>query len=255
MMNVLGFFSSHLVGLMLRIRIVNEEKSKIIFYSGTIISYSKLYFFCTAGHIVKELMELQKDTSVKIELSRWVDIFGNAVIDNNSIPTDLTSAFKAYIDDRNSKMDVGLIQLHANHARMMSKNGIIPFSYDEIVKGAPIRFEKLYIVGFPSRDVSYNELEGSVSVKPTLIPAIDLSRSPDASPNRLCGKIIEIPDGFDIDGMSGGPIIGVYKDNEGLKYWLAGIQASWINRKREIFGTRAVNAIGFIEKIIFDQGL
>jgi hypothetical protein len=59
--------------------------------------------------------------------------------------------------------------------------------------------------------------------------------------------------GRDIRGMSGGPIIGVLRDDFGLRYWVIGIQSGWVDTRRVIAASYLQQFLQFVGEAIDDK--
>lgn len=115
------------------------------------------------------------------------------------------------------------------------------------------------MIGLPQNliETSIKERQGNRHIEAFMRPmTIDIEKLDQAPANitetpypRFMGKI---GDGFDdIEGMSGGPILGFSK--KGDKYWIVAIQSSWLSESKIVFGCPIPVIAAFVEKMISDS--
>jgi hypothetical protein len=248
----------HLVCLGIRYALLDDkghrtdDKEYFIAYSGFVMCIDNVWFILTAGHILKE--ELDDNLArKKIELSscRIVDYFGKDAKVHYPTPFPYEDAPKAYIDDKELGLDIGLIFLRDFFREGMISNGIIPITEENWVHQHKVEFEAHGVLGFPkelvdrhTKPVSTGEPMNSV-VAPVLIP-LERITDPTAIPSSVeipasrypwfLGRLTpaEVPN---IKGMSGGPILGFRGTPDGgLESWVVAVQSCWYEESRIIRG-------------------
>src|SRR5260370_32170456 len=182
-----------------------------------------MWFFVTAGHVLRDIDEGTKNKKISITSCCFADYFGLGAKVRIPTPFAYESAVKGYIDDKAIGLDIGLIYLPPLYREGFKKNSIIPISEVDWIHQHKIEFKKYYILGFPKEIVDQQtptaprgqKITGNV--RPMLIPVRSISDAKEIPPNVhtpkseldwFVGKI-ESSNVRSIEGMSGGPIIGL----------------------------------------------
>lgn len=232
------FFCRHLVVLTTAYQIVNENgdpqgTSEVLMYSGCILSIKNKWLFLTAGHILKDIEGYLNNKRIKLSNWRILDNFGPDPVSNKSIPFDFINCEKCYIDE--GGLDFGIIILHDHYRRLLEANGIVPISEDNWLYQSNIKFDRFCMLGLPTKFIKSAVVDTQnlwVDYAPTVIGIKNIHEVLSESKYpRLKGEIDEKCALDDIDGMSGGPILGFTKG----RYWIIGIQSSWLESKKIIF--------------------
>lgn len=210
--------------------------------SAFILESRDVWCLVTAGHVIDEIEAERKQGIEQVNFRLW-DGWGHDARFRDYIPFDYNEApkIRMYQDG----LDYGLIPLRALHVSALQANGVVPIGASHYAADWPIEFAGYAMIGTPGTTVSLEHRGGrstqfnhSVSVIPlekVLNPPAELIQ---AAP-RFYGKILVPEDsddwqaiGKDISGMSGGPVIGVRRGQEGLKYWVVGVQSGWLESSR-----------------------
>ena len=256
--NTISFFCRHLVSLAGSYQPLDSSGEAIgeagfFSFSGFVLSVRDTWHLVTAGHILKDLDKKTQNKEVKLTGCLLIDNFGLNVVSHTPIPFDYDNSSRYYIDDKADGLDFGLIALRPYYRRLLEVNGIVPVSEENWIYQPSIKFEHYIMLGLPtqfiSRDIRENEITTSIS--PTMIGVTKLEDPPQDLPQttfrRLVAKINAPLLVNDIDGMSGGPILGFSKEKGGLMYWIVAIQSSWIPQKKIIFGCPVPVFAGLVE--------
>lgn len=248
--DVVRFLCRHLVSLSGWYQTVNSDgaslgEDKFFSYSGFIISYQGAWNFVTAGHILEDLEQKIQNKNIKVREFMLVDKFGPDATSPYSIPFDYANAPKIYINNKEEGLDFGLVILRANYCDLLKKNGIVSV-LEENWKTIPDELADNYVMlGLPQQliktmavtDNGNTRMAGSVA--PAAVGIERLYEIPDGVSitkyPRFIGKLAD--KGYvleNIDGMSGGPIIGFSK--EWNRYWIVAVQSSWLSERRINFG-------------------
>ena len=248
--DLVRFFCRHLVGLAGWYQVLDSDGNQLgeyrfFSYSGFVIAIQGTWNFVTAGHILEKLEKGIKSGNIKIRECMLVDKFGPDAASPYSIPFDYAHAPKMFINDDEAGLDFGLVILRQNYCDLLKANGIAPV-LEKDWKSIPDEFADSYVMlGLPQQFIqtmAVNENGGTRmagSVAPAAIGIKKLDAIPDnVKPTKLprfIGKLAD--DGYlieDIDGMSGGPILGFNKEMN--RYWIIAIQSSWLKESRINFG-------------------
>jgi hypothetical protein len=212
-------------------------------FTGFVISVGSQWIWVTAGHCLKQLDDLfyQRKPFYDIKLCPCWSKNGQPEI---RLPLRLPD----FISDLEDGIDYGHIFLDAKQKALLESDGIIPFdesrwklrarAYDgfEII-GVP---GKLWNTSVTSKSDGVAHVEHSVGI--TLAPVIaEPSPPPEVITkyHQFYGILKDENDDGTLDeralekmdGMSGGPIMGVGRDDSGkLSYWPVAIQSSLVTK-------------------------
>ncbi len=244
------FFCRHLVSLSGWYQIMNSDgvpsgEDKFFSYSGFIISIQGVWNFVTAGHILEDLEQKISSKNIKVREVMLVDKFGPNAVSQYSIPFDYTHAPKLFMNDEEEGLDFGLVILRPNYCDLLKANSIVPV-LEENWKSIPDEFANNYVMlGLPQQFIQTMAIRDNgskrmaASVAPAAVGIKRLYQIPEGVSAtkfpRFIGKLAD--SGYvleDIDGMSGGPIIGFSQDWH--RYWIIAIQSSWLRQRRINFG-------------------
>lgn len=244
---VVRFFCRHLVSLSVWYQWVGTDNIPFgdlhfASYSGFVISIRGVWNFVTAGHILEDLERNIENKSIKIKNCVLVDKFGPDAVSQFSIPFEYNNAPKFFVNEKDAGLDFGLIILTAHYCDLLKANGVVPI-LEKDWKNIPDELqEKHVMLGLPrclikTKTAGKNEdMKLVSSVSPA---AIGVERIYDKTLEKdypqFVGRLHQA--GYtieNIDGMSGGPIIGFSKD--WTRYWVVAIQSSWLPESRITFG-------------------
>ncbi|MGO9600139.1 MAG: hypothetical protein ACLP7Q_19295 [Isosphaeraceae bacterium] len=249
---MVGYFSKNLVGIAATQIYGDPPQENTFFIAGCIISIKQRWFFVTAGHCIEELEAAFQHT--RIERVRLVDYSGTQSIDKHPIPFDYKNSLRRYAHESNGA-DYGFIYLAPYYCRLLQANGVK--AHDEVqLFRQPDEFETARMLGFPSALVRKQD-PSTYLFSASMIPLTILKETPEQvvkdSPSNMSDNDRKFRDAMfyatilrdlllpknedgedDIKGMSGGPILGFKRTEEGVKYWVAAIQCSWYSDSRLI---------------------
>jgi hypothetical protein len=190
------------------------------------------------------------DPRVRIGGQCLLDGWSLGAIDNHPIPFDLANARRFHMNNDQAGLDYGFIAIDQHSRRLLEANQIRAVEEVHWRNQHLVDFTHFGVLGIPRERVTSNERmvggEAHVSstADPFYIPVTwveDLSvlpeeLRPETTFPRFVGRIPNQLPIRDMNGMSGGPILG-YQDREGVtQYWVVAIQSSWNERHRVIFG-------------------
>jgi|GEM_PF-1752621 len=248
--NLFLHFCRHLVALCITFQSLNDEKvpiSELKFdaFPGIIINIRGIFYFLTAGHILKNLDTELSNDKVLIHNSVLADTFGPGTISPHPIPFDFSNEPKFYIFDKEDGLDFGLIMLRSYYVDLLDKHGIAAIFEQNWIHQSRIDFDDYAMLGLPDEFISAvfkradQHLSTLGSVSPTLIqvqkPAVPPENLKETKFNRFIGQLKSDMPLWSIVGMSGGPIFGI---NHGPpeRYWIVAIQSVWLETRKIIFG-------------------
>jgi hypothetical protein len=257
------FFSRHLVSLSGWYQAtspneVEDGQLQFFSYSGFIISFNGLWCFATAGHILENLEGHLKEETIRVVRYSLLDDFGPDVISHDPIPFDYGRAPKYYIYNEDAGLDFALIGLGPYYQGLLQANGIKAISHENWANQHEVDFGKHMMIGLPQKAIesstwkSQDKVHFEAFVRPMTIDIEKLNELPEGTREtrypRFIGKINGDLPIDDIDGMSGGPILGFSKEAD--KYWIVAIQSSWLSESKIVFGCPIIIIADFVEKMV-----
>lgn len=204
-------------------------------YTGTVFEILGKWCIATAGHCLKNLEKASNHPKILIETQVLADYFGPRATSETPLPfKPLEEGFLYVYEDG---LDFGFVVLGDLWRQNLVRNNVIPFTSRQWQFPDDLDFEKHAIVGFPDEytggDTSADSMVGRV--KPSYVP---LNRLPDDKTKKFArfkGEILDKGNQKRIEGMSGGPIFGFFREGGEVKYLLNALQSSWDERST-IFG-------------------
>lgn len=219
--------------------------------SGFLISVQNQWFWVTAGHIFEDI-KTAIDTGQKLGEWHLDDSDALGARSNMPIPFDFDNAFRTYFYDEDSGVDYALIYLEPYYRNLLQRNNIEPLNEQAWRVGLPEDFDFYFLIGIPDECVQ-PQMNAEVIIKGCmLIPVQRIDDPPEeilTDMPRLYFKISVI--NINIQGMSGGPIFGFRKNNEGqLKYWVIALQSGLFKNKRIITACPIQNFADWIDSVL-----
>jgi hypothetical protein len=244
----LEYFARYLVGLCFcaRKRELSGDPNKeiqCIFRSGFVLEMAGKWYWITAGHILESIDAAMKDDQLLVEQFRLLDGFGANTIDKHYIPFDYPGAWRFYENDDHLGLDYGVVELGPIEKYLLERNNILYLKVeeDETCEGLPLDF--FFLMGLPEDCVerSIRPIQGGYAVvgkpNPSFIHVEKSIDPPKAEKgkvySRFVGQLNENSSAGGIDGMSGGPLVGMTSD--GAVHRIVGIQSGWLPESRITF--------------------
>ncbi len=210
-------------------------------FSGFVISIRGVWSLVTAGHIVRKLDIQLAKKEIVLTSCKLLDGWGVDAKHKEAIPVVDYEGMACYdVYDEDYGLDFALIYLSPYYVRLLEANGIVPISERNWLQQHKVEFSEHFILGLPTEVMQRSPDGSKLTPKPMIIPLNKMDAAPAGSEKpfpRFVGKIFDNVTLSDIDGLSGGPIIGVGDGGDGKRrYWIVAIQSGWIKRKRIVFG-------------------
>jgi hypothetical protein len=253
---VCSHFYRHVVCLAVQYVALDDKgmpvgKEQFLAHSAFVMSFRGLWFLVTAGHALESLDRRIQESRLKVTSCCIADYFGPGA--KVHLPTpfhyDQDTVEGAVYDDALG-FDFGLIYLREFLQRGLEANGVLAISENDWVNLDELDFDLYYLLGFPKETVDEGTKPVDVgqaitaTVPMVVVPVHkieDMSEIPSTVELRkpvippFIGKVPPGPPR--IEGMSGGPIIGVRATpNGGLRYWVVAIQSGCYEGSRIIMG-------------------
>lgn len=242
----LQYMSRHLVALTAEYKSYKDGKlfhHGVLAFSGFVVEMANRWFWVTAGHCLKRLDENIPAGTIELLATEFMDCFGPGNPNRNGLPFHYEPGCGFYLEDESLALDFGLIELSSLFRDNMVANGVTAIDHAHWNANIELSFSEYRMLGFPAHEKE-EDLDASggaiAAIRPVMI-AIDRITSDDLSnPPDGAWFIGRIPDEVPIpsvEGMSGGPIFGLLKDDNGQwKYRVIALQSWWRPESRVIFG-------------------
>jgi hypothetical protein len=196
-------------------------------------------FLATAAHLLL-------DRSNKVARDHvLLDAWGPKAKCRIPIPFNSFEEPRSAVEDRANGRDYALIQLPERMHRLLRQT-TTPFPRDKWAVDVD-QFQQFFMVGLPAE--AAEQITGRVQSRnfvttmprPEFLVLDRCEPHPDMHPSnapQFVAKIVGRTDLRDIQGMSGGPIIGVrHLDGGRAIYSLVAIQSRWLPERRIVIGT------------------
>lgn len=234
----------HVVAMVGKYEILNEKGEstdgrKPYSYTGCVFEIHDHWFIATAGHVLTDLKAVAADPRCRIHSAYLAAQFGLRSGSDYPIPFKPLDEPRLPLDASHLGLDLGLIYLRPYYRAHLQADGIIPFTPRQWCFPDDLVFETFGVVGFPDEytlpETATGELPGTASIRPAFVPLNKEADDTSTPIRRFRGTIIDKGDQKSMVGMSGGPIIGFYREGGESKYLLHAIQSRW-NTKDTVYG-------------------
>ncbi len=243
-------YAKHMVALLVVYK--SDKTTGEALYSGFLYRHQGIPLWMTAGHVLSELDRL-RETGVDIIKAEWLDLQDDG--SGHGIPVDIRDLCYLQLDHQG--VDFGFVFLRPHYeALFMSLAGKAFLDQGGYYRRENAKPEGFHLIGFPSERCEVTErIAGELAERSLSAPlyCLPLERIPDRRGDvpttfwgcdgcfyfRMMPFDMELtPPPNEIKGMSGGPIVSTERTPQGsLKYYLFGIQSSWLPRRRIIRAT------------------
>lgn len=216
---------------------VSASEAKIFVFSGFIVNIKGLWFYITAGHILRDLQ-----TSIGKGDTFDVWRLGDQTAGNNfkgtAIPYDFDIAKWMVIEDKEIGLDYAAVVLSEMECRQLQAGNVV--AIEQFVWGNYVDHDQWALVGIPRDTVKYDG-KTVITARVVMVPIVPTDTPQTAgkkAENQFYGRLSSDSVSVlkDVDGMSGGPIFALKRINGLMKYWLIGIQSAWYREQRIIAG-------------------
>jgi hypothetical protein len=232
--------------------------------SGFLLSIHDVWFLATAGHVITDIDRRIKQEPQRTYSFAIIDNFGPEAAHEHSIPFDYENATKWASDVDDSGADFGLILIEPYYRRLIEQNHPMPFTEAQWRYTRHDPFEFHAIMGIPAETLSKDDLDCR-RFKMAMIPVKEIMQLPSSiEPRQYPTFYAEISSDLEIEsikGMSGCPIFGFAKDQDGnWRYWIIAIQSTWYPERNpriiaaSFFKPLATTAEAYFDGILNESG-
>lgn len=228
--------------------------------SGFVVSVRDEWFFLTAGHVFRDILKALQGGQ-KFEEWYLDDLGANGEREGTAVPFDLRAvkniSWKFQESGTNAGADFAIVPLRQHYRELLASKGIIPLDEHYWDALPSMGCSHFLLVGVPSQLMRGVPGVGSVHRTIVAIPVDPLQKGPDdwltpwprfygKLPDDLAHPDLEL---MDIDGMSGGPIFGFARDENGdWQYYPVAIQSMWRRKPRLIAANYIRNLLHHIRQ-------
>lgn len=246
-----GFMSQHLVALTCNYESVEKDGSVThrgtLVLSGWLLELRGRCFWVTAGHCLKETLDDNiKAGHIRVVGGGFMDYLGYRAEHHHVYPFTYERGCGFYLMDFEHGLDFALIPIDELQRRAFEQNRNLPVERNNWIHQHTLSFDFYRMLGIPVDRVSETTTpDGNVNinVQPTLmaINKIDYEAAKDVpllkSDAWFFGEIDPGVSNQTVKGMSGGPIFGFRKRQDGsMLYHVVALQSWWDEKRRIIFG-------------------
>lgn len=213
-----------------------DTSKRILLFSGFIVDIRGLWFYVTAGHILRNI-QASLDSGGEFSIWRLGDQTAGNEFKDTAIPFDFDIDKWAVIEDESLGLDYAVTPLNEMYCRLLNAGGVVPIGNDAWGDHL-MEHDQWVLVGVPSQSVTYDG-HNVIVARPAMIP-VTAAEMPELAgskaQNQFYGYLHQDSQSIveDIDGMSGGPIFAIKWINEKLHYVVIGIQSGWYSQSRVI---------------------
>lgn len=216
----------------------------MIVYSCFLMSVRDIYCLVTAGNVLNDIDE-KRANAVELGTFRLWDGWTPGTPHRGYVTFDYDAPPKLRVDENG--LDYGLIPLSQYYVSNLLAVKTVPITEEQYEREWPADFDAFAMIGTPWKTTSL-ERHGKRGTKVT--QSVSITRlEPELNPPKVLVHTapqfyarLLVPEestewndmGGDIRGMSGGPVIGLRRDEEGLKYYILGVQSAWEESRRVI---------------------
>jgi hypothetical protein len=229
-------FLRHAVCITANARFADGREDTLV-ATGFVVAVGDQWMISTAGHFLKFIDEDVKGGLVRLSETMIATHFGPDAKVRAADYFPLVETPAAYLDNDESGLDFGFIFLSDYVKAGIAANNVVPITEDNWTRHNRQEFDGYFLVGFPKEIADRYAKIGRRGYAPVMISVEKTNPAEPSTPYpRFEGRLTH-PIDFSLQGMSGGPIIGVRQAADGihLAYSIVAMQSSW-NRKDRIFG-------------------
>lgn len=239
----LRWMCRYLVAMQVRYDVHNSDgsiKPVVILFSGFVLRLHGCSFWVTAGHCIKKLeRELMDSPGVHIHHIHLMDYFGTDAVHQHMIAFPYERGDAKWFF-REKVYDFVLVPLRHLYCMNLATNGVQVVERHMWFERTPRNYIAYKMVGLPANRIRPNEISGNMNVEPFVVPVEPLEPNELEEPPEdgwFIGRLPTDPRLEDIEGMSGGPIYGFWKDENGVTHYaIIALQSSWNKDTRVIYG-------------------
>lgn len=228
--------------------------------SGFVVEIRGVWCFVTAGHVFTEIDNEVRRGKLRVLKCGFADYFSAEARIKEPTPIDYNDTQKIVVNDSATGLDIGIVALRDFFRAGMQANGVRPIPVAAWAGREPPGYSDYAILGLPLEANEPVERQGPRGpqighvVTLTLVGVDALVPTPaeyHSSPvPRFVGRLRDNGELQSIEGMSGGPILGISSREGGWDYACVGVQSGWHSQTRIVLATPMGIVVETIEKLL-----
>jgi hypothetical protein len=240
----------HLVALVTCYHPVKDGKiagdEQMIVFPGFVVEFMGEWCWVTAGHNLIDVFEKYvREGVIRINKYSFMDYFGPDATVKQPIYFSFPDEPKWRLDDPDLGIDFAVMHLRPYFVEHFKKSGIIPFTEQNWLPAAHVRYDTYAMLGTPFElmdrisNPNGDATKFGAEIRVVFINVEKADEIPEGSEsppeNWFIGKV-RTP--FNIGGMSGSPIFGFNKNEQGLPvYRVFAVQSRCFHKQGIIYAT------------------
>lgn len=226
-------------------------------FSAFLLSIRGEWYLATAAHVLEELDGLLRAREARLVASSLVHRSPTDPRAVRAVPFDYQRATTYSRLDLGRGLDFALVRLPPDVCRQLEENGASPFNEADWTDGNP--FEAYFLVGLPKcfteARITHEEIVAELEPSPIHVFRLE-EPPPDEPPSEHPWFYGQLGETYveDIDGMSGGPILGVTFDEEDWpEFWVVAIQSGWRTEERVVWACPIPFIVRMFERTLAEE--
>lgn len=226
----------HFVALSCVQHLPASKSMRVHVFSGFVVDIMGEWFYVTAGHILRDVRRAI-DGGSAFDLWRLDDQTAGKRFNNIAVPYDFQLEHCCVLEDASAGLDYAAVHLGGLYRKQLEAGGVVPIAKkawgDHVTE-----HDHWVLFGIPSESISYDGTT-QITAKVVMVPLVSAEPPPLAAQKAESQFYAKLADGSeevvkDIDGMSGGPIVMLWKADDTWKYSVIGVQSAWYPNARII---------------------
>ncbi|MFT3663946.1 hypothetical protein [Piscinibacter sp.] len=213
-----------------------DAEPKPLVFSGFVVEVAGEWFYVTAGHILR-LIRAALASGSTFDIWRLGDHTVEDKFKGMAVPYDFRPEHWCVIENEELGLDYAATHVASLYRLQLEAGGTTPLA--RAAWGTPdMDHEHWVLVGIPSESVAYDG-ETIITARVVVAPLRAAEVPPQAGQRAENQFYARLADGSEqvvnnIDGMSGGPIFMLKRDDNKWKYGVIGVQSGWYRADRLI---------------------
>lgn len=240
----------HFVTLSCVQRQPGKDEEKVHVFSGFLVKASGVWFYVTAGHILRDIRE-SLAVGGEFDIWRLDDQTAGNRFKGAAIPYVFDINRWLVIEDEEIGLDYAAVPLDTFYCRQLKAGGAIPIG-KEAWGDHVTEHDQWALVGIPSETVAYyqeNIITAGIVVMP-LEHAEEPTKAGRKAENQFYARLTDLGNVKDMDGMSGGPVFALKEVEGKWKYKVIGVQSSWYRNARTIAACPFASLGAVLEELV-----
>ena len=212
-----------------------SKEVRVHIFSGFVVDILGEWFYVTAGHILKDIRSAINDGS-SFDTWRLDDQIAGNQFSNIAVPYDFQLEHWCVLEDASAGLDYAAVHLGGLYRQQLEIGGVVPFT-KQAWGDYVTECDHWALVGIPRESISYGAT--NITAEFVMLPLVPVEPPHSAekkAENQFFAKIMDGSEEIikDIDGMSGGPIVMLWKADDTWNYSVIGVQSAWYPNARII---------------------